>query len=141
MNKIAPLIINGLIFIILAAQASIYYLNTKKSAKIFNQKNITVENFSTIVLSNSGMTRIGSEKLNKIDDNNIYLEGVSYLENDIYKIYGADISINMEKEISFSNKNVEVINSMGTLKAKGFKNFDSEGKIFFEGEVNFKSHE
>jgi hypothetical protein len=47
----------------------------------------------------------------------------------------------MEKEISFSNKNVEVINSMGTLKAKGFKNFDSEGKIFFEGEVNFKSHE
>jgi archaellum component FlaF (FlaF/FlaG flagellin family) len=141
MNKIAPLIINGLIFIILAAQASIYYLNTKKSSKIFNQKNITVENFSTIVLSNSGMTRIGSEKLNKIDDNNIYLEGESYLENNDYKIYGKDISINMKREISFSNKSVEVVNSMGTLKAKGFKNFDSEGKIFFEGEVNFKSHE
>ena len=87
------------------------------------------------------MTKIGSEKLNKIDDNNIYLEGVSYLENNVYKIYGKDISINMKREISFSNKSVEVVNSMGTLKAKGFKNFDSEGKIFFEGEVNFKSHE
>ena len=141
MNKIAPLIINGLIFIILAAQASIYYLNTKKSAKIFNQKNITVENFSTIVLSNSGMTRIGSKKLNKIDDNNIYLEGASYLENNDYKIYGKDISINMDKEISLSNQRVEVINSMGILNAKGFKNFDSEGKIFFEGEVNFITHE
>ena len=141
MNKNAPLIINSLILIILALQASIYYYNAKTSSKIFSQKSITVENFSTIVLSNAGMTKIGSKKLNKIDDNNIYLEGVSYLENDIYKIYGADISINMEKEISFSNKNVEVINSMGTLKAKGFKNFDSEGKIFFEGEVNFKSHE
>lgn len=141
MNKIAPFIINFLIFIILAIQASIFYLNAKTSSKIYSQKSITVENFSTIVLTNSGMTRIGSEKLNKIDDNNIYLEGVSYLENDDYKIYGKDISINMKEEISLSNKSVEVINSMGTLKAKGFKNFDSEGKIFFEGEVNFKSHE
>lgn len=141
MNKIAPFIINYLIFIILAIQASIFYLNAKTSSKIYSQKSITVENFSTIVLTNSGMTRIGSEKLNKIDDNNIYLEGVSYLENKDYKIYGKDISINMKEEISLSNKSVEVINSMGTLKAKGFKNFDSEGKIFFEGEVNFKSHE
>ncbi|MFL2533490.1 MAG: hypothetical protein ACJ0RM_00865 [Alphaproteobacteria bacterium] len=141
MNKIAPLIINSLILVILALQASIYYYNAKTSSKIFSQKSITVENFSTIVLSNAGMTKIGSEKLNKIDDNNIYLEGASYLENNIYKIYGKDISINMEKEISFSNKNVEVINSMGILKAKGFKNFDSEGKILFEGEVNFESHE
>lgn len=141
MNKIAPFIINFLIFIILAIQASIFYLNAKTSSKIYSQKSITVENFSTIVLTNSGMTRIGSEKLNKIDDNNIYLEGVSYLENDDYKIYGKDISINMKEEISLSNKSVEVINTMGTLKAKGFKNFDSEGKIFFEGEVNFKSHE
>jgi len=141
MNKIAPLIINSLILIILVLQASIYYYNAKTSSKIFSQKNTTVENFSTIVLSNAGMTKIGSEKLNKIDDNNIYLEGISYLENNAYKIYGKDISINMKNEISFSNKSVEVINSMGTLKAKGFKNFDSEGKIFFEGEVNFKSHE
>lgn len=141
MNKIAPLIINSLILIILALQASIYYYNAKTSSKIFSQKSTSVENFSTIVLSNAGMTKIGSEKLNKIDDNNIYLEGISYLENNDYKIYGKDISINMKNEISFSNKSVEVINSMGTLKAKGFKNFDSEGKIFFEGEVNFKSHE
>ena len=141
MSKIAPLIINSLILIILALQASIYYYNAKTSSKIFSQKITSVENFSTIVLSNAGMTKIGSEKLNKIDDNNIYLEGISYLENNDYKIYGKDISINMKNEISFSNKSVEVINSMGTLKAKGFKNFDSEGKIFFEGEVNFKSHE
>ena len=26
---------------------------------------------------------------------------------------------------------------MGTLKAKGFKNLDYDGKIFFEGEVEF----
>ena len=141
MNKIAPLIINSLILIILVLQASIYYYNAKTSSKIFSQKNTTVENFSTIVLSNAGMTKIGSEKLNKIDDNNIYLEGVSYLENNVYKIYGKDISINMKEEISLSNQKVEVINSMGILNAKGFKNFDSEGRIFFDGEVNFRTHE
>jgi len=43
--------------------------------------------------------------------------------------------------MSSSKKNVKVINSMGTLNAKGFKNFDSKGKIIFEGEVIFKSHE
>ena len=60
---------------------------------------------------------------------------------DRYKIYGSDISINMEEEVSISNKSVEVINSMGTLNAQGFKNFDSKGKIIFEGEVTFKSHD
>jgi hypothetical protein len=141
MNKIIPKIINISIFMVLFFQAFIYYYNTKSSSKIFTQKSISVENFSSIILSKSGITKIGSEKLNKIDDNNIYLQGSSYLENKEYKIYGSDIYINVEKEISLSDKSVEVINSMGTLKAKGFKNFDSEGKIFFEGEVNFKSHE
>jgi hypothetical protein len=141
MNKIIPKIINILIFMSLCFQAFIYYYNTKPSSKVFTQKSISVENFSSIVLSKSGITKIGSEKLNKIDDNNIYLQGSSYLENKKYKIYGSDISIDMEKEISLSNQNVEVINSMGTLNAQSFKNFDSKGKIIFEGEVTFKSHE
>ena len=141
MNKIIPKIINISIFMALCFQAFIYYYNTKPSNKVFTQKSISVENFSSIVLSKSGITKIGSEKLNKIDDNNIYLQGSSYLENKEYKIYGSDISINMEKEISLSDQSVEVINSMGTLNAQGFKNFDSKGKIFFEGEVTFKSHE
>ena len=141
MNKIIPKIINILIFMSLCFQAFIYYYNTKPSNKVFTQKSISVENFSSIVLSKSGITKIGSEKLNKIDDNNIYLQGSSYLENKKYKIYGSDISIDMEKEISLSNQNVEVINSMGTLNAQSFKNFDSKGKIIFKGEVTFKSHE
>ena len=141
MNKTIPKIINILIFMSLCFQAFIYYYNTKPSSKVFTQKSISVENFSSIVLSKSGITKIGSEKLNKIDDNNIYLQGSSYLENKKYKIYGSDISIDMEKEISLSNQNVEVINSMGTLNAQSFKNFDSKGKIIFEGEVTFKSHE
>ena len=141
MNKIIPKIINISIFMVLFFQAFIYYYNTKSSSKIFTQKSISVENFSSIILSKSGITKIGSEKLNKIDDNNIYLQGSSYLENKEYKIYGSDISINIEKEISLSDKSVEVINSMGTLNAQGFKNFDTEGKIIFEGKVTFKSHE
>lgn len=141
MNKIIPKIINISIFIVLFFQALIYYYNTKTSSKVFTQKSISVENFSSIILSKSGITKIGSEKLNKIDDNNIYLQGSSYLENKEYKIYGSDISINIEKEISLSDKSVEVINSMGTLNAQGFKNFDTEGKIIFQGEVTFKSHE
>ena len=64
----------------------------------FSQKTITVENFSSIVLSNSGITKIGSEKLNKIDENNIYLEGKSYFENKEYKIYGKNITINLQKK-------------------------------------------
>ena len=59
------------------------------------------------------------------------------IKNKEYKIYGKDISINLSKEISKSDENVEVINSMGLLKAQGFKNLDYDGKIFFEGEVEF----
>ena len=134
-------IFNILIFLLLSIQAFMYYYDNRTSLKVFSQKSMSVENFSSIVLSKSGITKIGSEKLNKIDDNNIYLQGSSYLENKEYKIYGSDISINMEKEISLSDQSVEVINSMGTLNAQGFKNFDSKGKIIFEGEVTFKSHE
>ena len=89
------------------------------------------------MLSNSGITKIGSEKLNKIDDNNIFLEGNSYLENKEYEIYGRNISINLSEEISKSDESVRVINKMGLLNAQGFKNFDYDGKIFFEGEVVF----
>ena len=141
MNKFFPKILNGLIFFIISLQAIIYYQNIKPSSKVYNQKSMSVENFSSIVLTKSGITKIGSEKLNKIDENNIYLEGSSYLENKDYKIYGINISIDMENEISTSSNNVEVINSMGTLNAKGFRNVDSEGKIFFKGEVIFKSHD
>lgn len=140
-NYLSNKILNTLIIIFLGAQCLIFFLNQKPLTKNFSQKNITVENFSSIVLSKSGITKIGSEKLNKIDEDNIYLEGNSYLENKEYKIYGKDISINMKEEISLSNQRVEVINSMGVLNAKGFKNFDSEGRIFFDGEVNFSTHE
>ena len=141
MNKFFPKILNGLIFLIISLQAIIYYQNIKPSSKVYSQKSMSVENFSSIVLTKSGITKIGSEKLNKIDENNIYLEGSSYFENKDYKIYGINISIDMENEISTSSNNVEVINSMGTLNAKGFRNVDSEGKIFFKGEVIFKSHD
>ena len=141
MNRFFPKIINSLIFLILCIQISIIYINTKPSTKVFSKKNITVENFSSIILSKSGMNKIGSEKLNKISENNIFLEGKSYLENKDYKIYGTDIYIYLDKEISSSDKSVEVINSMGILNAKGFKNYDSEGKIFFSGLVTFKSHD
>ena len=136
-NYLGNKIINTLIIIFLGAQCLIFFLNQKPLTKNFSQKNITVENFSSIVLSKSGITKIGSEKLNKIDEDNIYLEGNSYLENKEYKIYGKNISINLSKETSKSNENVEVINSMGLLKAQGFKNLDYDGKIFFEGEVEF----
>ena len=86
MNKIIPKIINISIFMALCFQAFIYYYNTKPSNKVFTQKSISVENFSSIVLSKSGITKISSEKLNKIDYNNIYLQGSSYLENKEYKI-------------------------------------------------------
>ncbi len=136
-NYLIKKIINILIIIILSIQCYIYFFNQKPLTKNFSQKTITVENFSSIVLSNSGITKIGSEKLNKIDDDNIYLEGKSYLENKKYKIYGKNISINLSKEISNSNESVEIINSMGLLKAQGFKNLDYDGKIFFEGKVEF----
>ena len=136
-NYLGNKIINTLIIIFLGAQCLIFFLNQKPLTKNFSQKNITVENFSSIVLSKSGITKIGSEKLNKIDEDNIYLEGNSYLENKEYKIYGKNISINLTKEISKSDENVEVINNMGLLKAQGFKNLDYDGKIFFKGEVEF----
>ena len=136
-NYLSNKILNILIIIFLGAQCLIFVLNQKPLTKNFSQKNITVENFSSIVLSKSGITKIGSEKLNKIDEDNIYLEGHSYLENKEYKIYGKNISINLSKEISKSDENVEIINNMGLLKAQGFKNLDYDGKIFFEGEVKF----
>ena len=136
-NYLSNKILNTLIIIFLGAQCLIFFLNQKPLTKNFSQKNITVENFSSIVLSKSGITKIGSEKLNKIDEDNIYLEGNSYLENKEYKIYGKNISINLSKEVSKSDENVEVINNMGLLKAQGFKNLDYDGKIFFEGEVKF----
>ena len=136
-NYLGNKILNTLIIIFLGAQCLIFFLNQKPLTKNFSQKNITVENFSSIVWSKSVITKIGSEKLNKIDEDNIYLEGNSYLENKEYKIYGKNISINLTKEISKSDENVEVINNMGLLKAQGFKNLDYDGKIFFEGEVEF----
>ena len=129
--------INILIIVILGMQILIYLYNQKPLTENFSQKTITVEKFSSIVLSNSGITKIGSEKLNKIDEDNIYLEGKSYLENKEYKIYGRNISINLSEEISRSDEFVEVINKMGSLKAQGFKNHDYDGRIFFEGEVKF----
>ena len=130
-------IINALIIFVVGVQCFIYFLNQKPLTENFSQKPITVENFSSIVLSNSGITKIGSEKLNKIDENHIYLEGKSYLENKEYKIYGKDITIKLNEEISNSNEPVEIINKMGLLKAQGFKNYDNDGRIFFEGEVEF----
>ena len=130
-------IFNFVILLLLIIQIFFYVYNKIPSFDNFSQKNVTVENFSSIVLGKSGITKIGSEKLNKIDNENIYLEGNSYLENKEYKIYGKNISIKLKEEISISNEPVKVINSMGTLKAKGFKNLDYEGKIIFEGEIEF----
>ena len=130
-------IIDFLIIFFLAIQIFIYFYNQRPLTKNFSQKDITVENFSSIVLSKSGITKIGSEKLNKIDEDNIYLEGNSYLENKEYKVYGKNISINLYNEISNSSEPVEIVNKMGLLKAQGFKNHDYDGKIYFEGEVEF----
>ena len=136
-NLLNNKIINFLIIIFLAIQIFIYIVNQKPLTENFSQKSITVENFSTIVLSNSGITKISSEKLNRVDENNIYLEGKSYMENKEYKIYGGNIYININEEVSKSDEDVKVINDMGVLNAKGFENQDHEGKIIFKGEVNF----
>ena len=135
--KLNKKIFNILIIFFLGIQLFIYIYNQKPLNENFSQTKITVENFSSIVLSKSGINKIGSEKLNKIDENNIYLQGNSYLENKDYKIYGKNISINLSEEISNSDDPVEVINSMGTLRGKGFKNLDYDGKIIFKGEVEF----
>ena len=134
-------VFNFLIFLLLSIQAFMYYYDNRPSSKVFSKKSMSVENFSSIVLGKSGLTKIGSEKLNKIDEDNFFLQGKSYLENNEYKIYGEDISINLNEDISHSKKSVQVINSMGTLDAKGFRNIDSEGKIYFDGIVIFKSHD
>lgn len=140
-NLLSKKKINILILCFLVLQICIFFYNQKKPYENFTKKNITVENFSSIVLSNSGITKIGSEKLNKIDDNNIFLEGKSYLENKKYKIFGENIHVNLDKEISNSDENVKVINSMGTLKASGFKNLDTDGKIIFYGKVKFVTND
>ena len=136
-NFISKKIINIVIIFLLGLQVFIYFYNQKPLTENFSQKKMTVENFSSLVLSKSGITKIGSEKLNKVDENKIFLEGKSYLENKEYKIYGNNISINIIKEISSSEESVKVINSMGILKANGFKNLDYDGKIIFFGEVEF----
>ena len=69
------------------------------------------------------------------------MEGKSYLENKKYKIFGENIYANLDKEISNSDENVKVINSMGTLKASGFKNLDTDGKIIFYGKVKFVTND
>ena len=130
-------IFNFLIIFFLGIQFFIYFFNQRPLTKDFSKMAMSVENFSSIVLSKSGITKIGSEKLKKIDDKNIYLEGKSYLENKEYKIYGEDISIKLEEEISNSNKPVKVLNSMGVLNAQGFQNFDNEGIMTFKGKVEF----
>ena len=140
-NFLSKKIINILIIFALVIQVIIYVYNQKPLTTNFSQKKITVENFSSIVLSKSGITKIGSEKLNKIDEYNIFLEGKSYLENKEYKIYGKNININLSEEISNSDEAVEVINSMGILNAEGFKSLENEGKIFFKGEVEFVTNE
>ena len=90
-NYLSKKIINILIIFALVIQVIIYVYNQKPLSTNFSQKKITVENFSSIVLSKSGINKIGSEKLNKVDENNIFLEGQSYLENKEYKIYGKNI--------------------------------------------------
>ena len=140
-NYFSKKIINLSIIFFLVIQVIIYVYNQKPLTTNFSQKKITVENFSSIVLSKSGITKIGSEKLNKIDEYNIFLEGKSYLENKEYKIYGKNININLSEEISNSDEAVEVINSMGILNAEGFKSLENEGKIFFKGEVEFVTNE
>ena len=83
-NFLNKKMLNILITIFLGIQLFIYFFNQSTFTENFSQKTITVENFSSIVLSNSGITKIGSEKLNKVDEDNIYLEGKSYLENKKY---------------------------------------------------------
>ena len=136
-NYLSKKIITVLIIFALIIQVIIYIYNQKPLNTNFSKKKITVENFSSIVLSKSGINKIGSEKLNKVDENNIFLEGQSYLENKEYKIYGKNININLSEEVTNSDEAVEIINSMGILNAKGFKSLEYEGKIIFKGEVEF----
>ena len=140
-NFIIHRFFNLLIVVILISQVSIIYFNSKVSFEEIKKKNISIENFSSFALSKYGITSFGSEKLNKLDENNIFLEGSSYLENDVYKIYGKDISINTKSEVSSSEMPVEMVNSMGVMNANGFKSIGIEGKIYFLGESKFTFHE
>jgi len=130
--------LNSLIFIILIFQIFLIFFNSKISLKNIEHKNISVENFSSIALSKYGITSFGSEMLIKKDESNIYLQGISYLENDSFKIYGEDIKINIHSEISSSDKQVEMINSMGKMISEGFNNIAIESKIYFLGNSIFK---
>ena len=130
--------INFLIFFCLLLQFLIYIYNNNKTNLNFYKKDTSIENFSSIILTKSGITKIGSQKLNKISDVTLYLEGSSYLENKNYEIIGSNITINIDAESSYSNSPVKTINSMGEMNAKGFKNNDLEGKIFFIGSAVFK---
>jgi len=116
-------------------------MNTQKTNFEFQEKKISIENFSSIIFSNSGVTKIGSEKLDKIDDDNIKLIGKSYLENIKYKIYGENIYINIKDETSYSQNDVEVINSMGVLNASSFESLDRDNKIMFNGQIKFTINE
>ena len=140
-NFIIHRFFNLLIVVILISQVGIIYINSKVSFEEIQKKNISIENFSSFALSKYGITSFGSEKLNRLDDFNIFLEGSSYLENDAYKIYGKDISINTKSEVSSSDMPVTMVNSMGEMNANGFKNIGVKGRIFFLGESKFIFHE
>ena len=139
MNKYIYLLrpVNLLIVLILIAQVFIIYINSKVTFDEIQKKDISIENFSSIALGKYGITTFGSEKLNKLNEDNIFLEGSSYLENKVYKIYGVDIYINTKSEVSYSDQPVEVINSSGKMNSNGFKNVGAEGKIYFLGESKF----
>lgn len=130
--------LNILIIIILTIQVFLIFFNTKISVTNIEHKKISIENFSSIVLSKYGITSFGSENLLKKDDSNIYLKGVSYLENESFKIYGYDIQINTQTEISFSDQPVKMINSMGKMSSQGFNNIATEKKIYFLGNSIFR---
>ena len=115
-------IINILIIFFLGIQLTIYIYNQKPLTENFSQKKITVENFSSIVLSKSGINKIGSEKLNKVDENNIFLEGQSYLENKDYKIYGKNININLPITKIIKNYYSQLVN-------KGYSDEDTSNLI------------
>jgi hypothetical protein len=139
MNKNLTIkITNYVIFFCFLLQILVYFYNQKSVDSNFDLKNISIENFSSIILTKSGITKIGSKKLNKISDKILFLEGLSYMENENYQIFGNNISINLETELSSSDSPVKTINSLGEMQAEGFENNDLEGKIFFMGSAVFK---
>ena len=86
-NYISKKIIEIIIVIFLGIQILIYFFNQKPLNENFIQKTITVENFSSIVLSNSGITKIGSKKLNKlgIKHKSLFIEkeGHGYFDEEV----------------------------------------------------------